>query len=76
MPTELMEQLYELLLTTEAAIIDALKPGRLISEAYEAGINHFKEQKPDYLQYLVKNFGFAFFIFPKIFFPFQFCNWN
>uniref|UniRef100_A0A914LQU9 FACT complex subunit n=1 Tax=Meloidogyne incognita TaxID=6306 RepID=A0A914LQU9_MELIC len=59
MPTELMEQLYELLLTTEAAIIDALKPGRPISEAYEAGINHFKEQKPDYLQYLVKNFGFV-----------------
>lgn len=63
MPTQLMEQLYELLLTTEAVIIEALKPGQPISAAYEAGINHFKEQKPDYLQYLVKNFGFIFYSF-------------
>ena len=59
MPTPLMEELYELLLTTEAAVIEALKPGTPISAAYEAGIKHFKERKPDYVQYLVKSFGFV-----------------
>jgi nucleosome binding factor SPN SPT16 subunit len=57
MPTQLMEELYELLLTTEQTVIEALKPDKPISAAYEAGIKHFRSHKPDYLQYLVKNFG-------------------
>jgi nucleosome binding factor SPN SPT16 subunit len=57
-PTSLVEELYELCLTTQAAIVNALKPGNTIASAYEAGINHFKEAKPDYLPYLVKN-GFG-----------------
>lgn len=60
MPTPLMEELYELLLTTETAVIEALKPGAHISEAYEAGIKHFRDKRPEYLQYLVKNFGLVF----------------
>ncbi|KAH7727557.1 FACT complex subunit SPT16 [Aphelenchoides avenae] len=59
-PTELMEELYELLLTTQAAIVDALKPGKLISDAYKAGLEHFRTAKPDYEDYFVKsNFGFV-----------------
>lgn len=58
MPTPLMEELYETLLTTELAIIEALKPGAQISDAYEIGLNHFKKEKPDYVQYLTKtSFG-------------------
>ncbi|KAL3090098.1 hypothetical protein niasHS_006550 [Heterodera schachtii] len=59
MPTPLMEELYELLLTTETTVIEALKPGTSMSAAYEAGIRHFRSKKPDFLQYLVKNFGFV-----------------
>jgi len=60
MPTPLVEELYEILLTTEQAIIDTLKPGKLISNAYESGLQHFKSKKPDYLQYLLKtSFGFV-----------------
>ncbi|KAI3413953.1 hypothetical protein GPALN_011424 [Globodera pallida] len=59
MPTPLMEELYELLLTTETAVVEALKPGAPMSAAYEAGIQHFRDKKPDFLQYLVKNFGFV-----------------
>ena len=61
MPTQEMEELYELLLTTEAAVIEALKPGRPISAAYEAGTKHFGERKPEFAQYLVKNFGYIFY---------------
>ena len=58
MPTHLMEELYETLLTTEQTIIDNLKPGKLISKAYEAGLQHFKSAKPDFLEYFIKtSFG-------------------
>jgi hypothetical protein len=61
MPTPLVEQLYELLLSTEQVILDNLKPGTPICEAYRAGLDHFKGKKPDYAQYLVKsNFGYLF----------------
>lgn len=60
MPTPLMEELYELLLTTEQTIIDNLKPGVQLSAAYVAGLNHFRQKKPDFLQYFVKSsFGFV-----------------
>lgn len=60
MPTPLMEELYELLLTTEQTIIDNLKPGVQLSAAYVAGLNHFRQKKPDFLQYFVKSsFGYV-----------------
>lgn len=62
MPTPLMEELYEALLTTELSVIEALKPGRQLSEAFEKGMKEFKEKKPDYAQYLVKSsFGYVFY---------------
>jgi hypothetical protein len=61
MPTPLMEQLYELLLSTEQVIIDNLKPGKRICDAYTAGLDHFKAEMPDFIQYLVKSrFGYLF----------------
>lgn len=60
MPTPLMEELYEVLLTTELEIIATLKTGIPICEAFEKGLNHFKKQKPDYVQYLIKSsFGYV-----------------
>ncbi|KAI1722500.1 FACT complex subunit (SPT16/CDC68) domain-containing protein [Ditylenchus destructor] len=60
MPTPLMEELYELVLTTELAVIEALKPGSRICDAYEAGLKHFTEKKKDYVKYLQPtSFGFV-----------------
>lgn len=64
MPTKLMEELYESIYATELVIIEALKPGVQICSAYEKGLNHFKKEKPDFLQYLTKtSFGYNFFFF-------------
>jgi len=54
-PTKLMEEMYDILLNTELAIIEALKPGKNICEAYEAGLQYFNEKKPEYDKYLAKN---------------------
>lgn len=58
MPTPGMEEAYEHLLTTQTAIIDALKPGTKLCDAYSVGLKHFESKKNDFLPYLVRtSFG-------------------
>lgn len=58
-PSQALEEAYEVLLNAELAVIEALKPGKQFSEAYHAGIDYVKQNKPDLMQYLVKNsFGY------------------
>lgn len=43
-----MEDLYEHLLNTELAIIESLKPGKKLSDAFEEGVRFFKVTKHDF----------------------------
>jgi nucleosome binding factor SPN SPT16 subunit len=57
-PTKEMEDVYEFLLSLETCLLDNLKPGRRICDAYTAVIDYIKEKKPDLMQYIVStNFG-------------------
>ena len=41
-------------------VINALKPGQMMSDAYLAGVTYFSEHKADYVKYLAKNsFGYG-----------------
>lgn len=61
-PPQELEQAYEILLNTEMAVIEALKPGRTLSDAYQAGVDFLNKKKPELMQYLVKNsFGYVYF---------------
>lgn len=60
-PSHDLEQAYEVLLNTQMAVIEALKPGKTCSDAYQAGIEFLNKEKPELAQYLIKNsFGYAF----------------
>ncbi|VIO99589.1 metallopeptidase family M24 containing protein [Brugia malayi] len=57
-PSKELQEAYESLLIIQNAIIEALKPGKKLSEAYAAGLEAAKD-KPVILDHLVKNnFGF------------------
>lgn len=59
-PSKELEEAYELLLDAELAVIEALKPGKALSDAYQAGIDVISQKKPELMQYLIKNsFGFV-----------------
>uniref|UniRef100_A0AC35UB63 FACT complex subunit n=1 Tax=Rhabditophanes sp. KR3021 TaxID=114890 RepID=A0AC35UB63_9BILA len=58
-PSKELEATYEHTLKGQAAIIEALKPGKRICDAYKAGIAYFTENCPKLVENLVKtNFGF------------------
>ena len=58
-PSEELESAYEVLLNTQLVVIEALKPGKTFSDAYQAGIDFLNKEKPDLMSYLVKDsFGY------------------
>ncbi|XP_012522808.1 FACT complex subunit spt16 isoform X2 [Monomorium pharaonis] len=58
-PTKTIEENYNFLLQLEEEILKKLVAGTKISEVYEAGIKFVKDEKPEMLNHLTKNFGFA-----------------
>lgn len=53
-PSKELEEAYESLLVIQNAIIEALKPGKKLSEVYSAGLEAAKN-KPKISDHLVKN---------------------
>lgn len=58
-PTKAIEETYNFLLNLEEEILKKLTAGTKISAVYDAGIKFVKAEKPDMLDHLTKNFGFA-----------------
>ncbi|XP_076674813.1 SPT16 homolog, facilitates chromatin remodeling subunit dre4 isoform X1 [Andrena cerasifolii] len=58
-PTKTIEENYTFLLQLEEEILKKLVAGVKISEVYDAGVKYVKDEKPDMLDHLTKNFGFA-----------------
>ncbi|XP_053994528.1 FACT complex subunit spt16 isoform X2 [Hylaeus volcanicus] len=58
-PTKTIEDNYNFLLQLEEEILKNLVSGVKISEVYEAGVKYVKDEKPEMLDHLTKNFGFA-----------------
>ncbi|XP_033331840.1 SPT16 homolog, facilitates chromatin remodeling subunit dre4 isoform X1 [Megalopta genalis] len=58
-PTKTIEDNYNFLLQLEEEILKKLTSGTKISEVYEAGVKYVKDEKPNMLDHLTKNFGFA-----------------
>lgn len=50
---------YNFLLQLEEEILKKLVSGTKISEVYETGVKYVKDEKPEMLDHLTKNFGFA-----------------
>ncbi|XP_024871777.1 FACT complex subunit spt16-like [Temnothorax curvispinosus] len=58
-PTKAIEENYNFLLQLEEEILKKLVAGTKISTVYEAGIKFVEDKKPEMLNHLTKNFGFA-----------------
>ncbi|XP_011306258.1 FACT complex subunit spt16 isoform X2 [Fopius arisanus] len=58
-PTKSIEDNYNFLLNVEEEILKKLTAGTKISSVYETGIKYVKTEKPDMIDHLTKNFGFA-----------------
>ncbi|XP_076655949.1 FACT complex subunit spt16-like isoform X3 [Halictus rubicundus] len=58
-PTKTIEDNYNFLLLLEEEILKKLTSGVKISDVYEAGVKFVKDEKPNMLDHLTKNFGFA-----------------
>ncbi|KAK6730106.1 hypothetical protein RB195_006893 [Necator americanus] len=59
-PSKNLEEAYEGLLATQAAVVEALKPGARLCDVYLVGIKVFREKCPDIADKLYKkDFGFV-----------------
>ncbi|EFN79862.1 FACT complex subunit spt16 [Harpegnathos saltator] len=58
-PTKTIEEHYNFLLQLEEEILKKLIAGTKISEVYETGVKFVKDEKPEMMNHLTKNFGFA-----------------
>ncbi|XP_015604415.1 FACT complex subunit spt16 isoform X1 [Cephus cinctus] len=58
-PTKAIEDNYNFLLQLEEEILKKLVAGTKISEIYDTGIKFVKNEKPNMLDHLTRNFGFA-----------------
>ncbi|XP_047357089.1 FACT complex subunit spt16 isoform X1 [Vespa velutina] len=58
-PTKTIEDNYNFLLQLEEEILKKLVAGTKLSDVYETGVKFVKDEKPDMLDHLTKNFGFA-----------------
>ncbi|KHJ95261.1 hydrolase, alpha/beta domain protein [Oesophagostomum dentatum] len=59
-PSKNLEDAYEGLLATQAAVIEALKPGAKLCDVYSVGVKTFREKCPDIADKLYKkDFGFV-----------------
>lgn len=58
-PSEEVQNNYNFLLNLEEEVLKKLQAGVKLCEVYEAGIQYVKKEKPNLLENLTKNFGFA-----------------
>ncbi|XP_066141627.1 FACT complex subunit spt16 [Euwallacea fornicatus] len=58
-PTDEMQANYNFLLQFEEELLKKLQAGVKLSEVYEAGLSYVKKEKPNLVDNLTKNFGFA-----------------
>ncbi|XP_046740130.1 FACT complex subunit spt16 isoform X2 [Diprion similis] len=58
-PTKSIEDNYNFLLQLEEEILKKLVAGAKISDVYETGHKYVKSERPELLDHLTKNFGFA-----------------
>ncbi|XP_063983532.1 FACT complex subunit spt16 isoform X2 [Diachasmimorpha longicaudata] len=58
-PTKSIEDNYNFLLNLEEEILKKLTAGVKISSVYDTGIKYVKSEKPEMIDHLTKNFGFA-----------------
>ncbi|CAG9771670.1 unnamed protein product [Ceutorhynchus assimilis] len=58
-PTEEMQGNYNFLLQLEEELLKKMQPGTKLSAVYETGLAYAKKEKPNLVDNLTKNFGFA-----------------
>ncbi|CAG5090888.1 Similar to dre4: FACT complex subunit spt16 (Drosophila melanogaster) [Cotesia congregata] len=58
-PTSAIEENYNFLLALQEEIMKKMTPSTKISAVYETGLAYVKQEKPNMLDHLTKNFGFA-----------------
>lgn len=58
-PTEEVQNNYNFLVTLEEEVLKKLTAGTKICDVYEAGVEFVKKEKPNLVDNLTKNFGFA-----------------
>jgi len=58
-PSEKIQSIYNLLVSTEEHILSELKDGAKLSSVYKSAVNYVKKESPDLVDNLTKNFGFA-----------------
>ncbi len=60
-PDKKIEEVYEVVLEAEEAVIKALQAGTPLSEVFDAGLAVVKKKKPEFVGKLTKSFGFVLF---------------
>lgn len=58
-PTDPIKENYEFLVELEEELMKYLKAGTKICDVYEKGVGFVKSKKPDLVETMTKNFGFA-----------------
>ncbi|XP_060516810.1 FACT complex subunit spt16 [Cylas formicarius] len=58
-PNDVIQANYNFLLQVEEELLKKLQAGVRLSEVYETGVQYVKKEKPDLVDNLTKNFGFA-----------------
>ncbi|CAH0557604.1 unnamed protein product [Brassicogethes aeneus] len=58
-PSDEVQGNYNFLVQLEEEVLKKMQAGTKISEVYEAGVDYLKKEKPQLLDNLTKNFGFA-----------------
>lgn len=58
-PSEKQQALYDFLVSLQEHVIEHLKDGVLLSEVYNKGVEFVKENEPNMIDHLTKNFGFG-----------------
>ncbi|XP_050429833.1 FACT complex subunit spt16-like isoform X2 [Adelges cooleyi] len=58
-PTEEIQSNYEFLINLHDVLVSELKANNKLCNVYNSGLNYAKKQKPNLVDFLTKNFGFA-----------------
>lgn len=58
-PTEAVQNNYNFLLNVEEEVMKKLQSGVKLSDVYDTGYQYIKKEKPELIEHLTKNFGFA-----------------
>lgn len=58
-PSETLQDHYNFLVNLEEEMLKVMTPGKKLSDIYETGMSYAKKEKPNLVDNLTKNFGFA-----------------